>query len=170
MGNSVDEIVALYDEQGRECGSAPRSRMRSLNLRHAATGILVRDEAGRVFLHRRTTTKDVFPGLYDFAAGGVLGAGEDPYTGAVRELAEELGISGVRLDGLGEADYADQHTNYHAFLYSVVWNGPVRLQPEEVDWGDWVTLDDLVERIGRHRAEFVPDTVALWESRLPTLR
>lgn len=70
----ADEIVALYDEHGRECRSAPRSRMRAENLRHAATCIVLRDEAGGIFLHRRTMTKDMFPGLCDFAAGGVLAA------------------------------------------------------------------------------------------------
>ncbi len=100
----TEEIVALYDEQGRECGSASRLRMRAENLRHAATCIVLRDGAGRIFLHRRTMTKDVFPGLCDFAAGGVLGAGEDPYAGAIRELAEELGITGVDLEVVGEAD------------------------------------------------------------------
>ncbi len=163
----MDEIVALYDESGHQCGSAPRSRVRAENLRHGATGILVRDDAGRVFLHRRTTIKDVFPGLYDFAAGGVLAAGEDPYLGAVRELAEELGITGVELESLGESDYADEHTSYHAFLYAAVWNGPVRLQPEEVDWGGWVTPAELAGRIRAAPEEFVPDTVALWEDRLP---
>lgn len=163
----MDEIVALYDEHGRECGTAPRSRVRALNLRHGATGILVRRGTDEIFLHRRTTTKDVFPGLYDFAAGGVLAAGEDPYHGAVRELAEELGITGVALTALGEADYADEHTNYRAFLYLVDWSGPVRLQPEEVDWGDWVTRGELLDRVRRTPGEFVPDTVALWHDRLP---
>ena len=165
----TDEIVALYDEQGRECGSAPRSRMRAENLRHAATCIVLRDGAGRIFLHRRTMTKDVFPGLCDFAAGGVLGAGEDPYAGAVRELAEELGITGVDLEVVGEADYTDEHSRYHAFRYTAVSDGPVRLQPEEVAWGEWVTLADLRRRIRSDPADFVPDTLALWESWLADL-
>ena len=162
----MDEIVALYDAQGRECGSAPRSRMRAENLRHAASSIVVHDGAGRVFVHRRTTTKDVFPGLYDFAAGGVLGAGEDPDEGAARELAEELGIAGVGLTKLGEDDYADDHTDYHAFLYTVTWAGPVSLQAEEVSWGDWMPLPELLERIADSPGDFVPDSVGLWRDRL----
>ena len=78
----MDEIVALYDERGRPVGSAPRSRMRAENLRHAATAVVVRDPWGRVHVHRRTDTKDVYPGRYDFAAGGVLLAGEEPLDAA----------------------------------------------------------------------------------------
>ena len=54
-----------------------RSVMRRENLWHAASSVVVRDPLGRIYLHRRTTTKDVYPGLLDFAAGGVVLAGED---------------------------------------------------------------------------------------------
>ena len=165
----ADEIVALYDEQGRECGSAPRSRMRAENLRHAATCIVLRDTAGRIFLHRRTMTKDMFPGLCDFAAGGVLAAGEDPYSGAVRELAEELGIVGAELEVIGEADYADERSRYHAFRYTAVSDDPVTLQPEEVAWGEWVSVAELRNRIRSDPADFVPDTLVLWEDWLAAL-
>ena len=48
-------------------------------------------------MHRRTTTKDVYPGRYDMFCGGIVGAGESYDVCAARELEEELGISGVPL-------------------------------------------------------------------------
>jgi 8-oxo-dGTP pyrophosphatase MutT (NUDIX family) len=162
----VDEQVALYDEEGRVAGSAPRSVMRTRNLRHAASSIVVRDPAGRVYLHRRTTTKDVYPGLLDFAAGGVVLAGEDPDDGAVREVEEELGVHGVPLEKLGEADYADDATRYRAFRYTVTWDGPVRWQPEEVSWGEWVELAELVRILDDEPGTVVPDSIAVWGATL----
>ena len=97
--------------------------MRARNLRHAASSIVVRDPFGRIYLHRRTETKDVYPGLLDFAAGGVVLAGEDPAAGAVREVEEELGVVGVPLEPLGVADYADEHTSYRAVRFVVTWEG-----------------------------------------------
>ncbi|GAA2489514.1 NUDIX hydrolase [Terrabacter carboxydivorans] len=157
-----DEEVALYDESGEVVGTAPRSVMRARNLRHAASSVLVRDPLGRVYLHRRTTTKDVYPGLLDFAAGGVVLAGEDPAVGAVREVEEELGVVGVPLEPLGVADYADDHTRYRAFRFVVTWDGPIRWQPEEVSWGEWVTLEELVRRLDAEASTVVPDSVAVW--------
>ncbi|MBM0125456.1 NUDIX domain-containing protein [Pimelobacter simplex] len=133
--------------------------MRARNLRHAATLVVVRNSVGEVYVHRRTDTKDVFPGRYDFAAGGVLQAGEDPYDSAVREAAEELGVSGVELAVIGEDDYADAHTAYHAFAYTCVYDGPITWQPEEVAWGAWVSLERLREMLATEA--FVPDTVAV---------
>lgn len=157
----MDELVALVDDGGRVCGSAPRSVVRRDNLRHGATGVLVRNSAGEIYVHRRTRTKDVYPGCYDFAAGGVIVAGEDPYDAVLRELEEELGIAGAQLVALPEGDYADAHTTYHAYLYSCVWDGPIRHQPEEVEWGAWMSPAELLRRIADPGWPFVPDTSAM---------
>jgi len=160
-----DEVVALYDDAGEVAGAAPRSVVRALNLRHAASSVVVRDPRGRIYLHRRTTTKDVYPGRLDLAAGGVLLAGEDPTVGAVREVEEELGVTGAPLQPLGVADYADDHTSYRAFRFVVTWDGPIRWQPEEVAWGAWVTVEELVRRLDDGGADsIVPDSVAVWSS------
>jgi 8-oxo-dGTP pyrophosphatase MutT (NUDIX family) len=156
----VEEIVALYDDAGRPSGTAPRSRMRAENLRHAATAVVVRDPRGRVHVHKRTDTKDVYPGRYDFAAGGVLLAGEDPHDAARREAEEELGVTS-ELVPLGEGDYEDEQTRYHAYLYETTWDGPIRRQAEEVASGEWVTLERLAEMLDDPDVPVMPDTAAL---------
>nr|WP_233275909.1 NUDIX domain-containing protein [Isoptericola variabilis] len=155
----MPELVALYDDAGRPCGVADRARVRAENLRHAATAVVVRRSTGEAYVHRRTQTKDVYPGLYDFCAGGVLQAGEEPRASAEREVAEELGVGGVQLEPLGEDDYADEHTRYHAYLYTCTYDGPVTWQPEEVAWGAWVTPERLAEML--RTLPFVPDSTAL---------
>jgi 8-oxo-dGTP pyrophosphatase MutT (NUDIX family) len=159
----TDELVARYDERGEVVGEAARSVMRRENLWHAASSVVVRDPLGRIYLHRRTTTKDVYPGLLDFAAGGVVLAGEDPALGAVREAEEELGVHGVPLEPLDVVAYADEHTRYHAHRFTCRWDGPIQWQPEEVSWGDWVLLDDLLQRVEAEPETFVPDSVAVWD-------
>ena len=155
-----EEVVALYDDGGRPTGAAPRSVVRAQNLRHGATGVIVRDPWGRIYVHRRTHTKDVYPSRWDFSAGGVLLAGEDPLVGARRELAEELGVTSEPVP-LGEADYADAHTSYRAFLYVTTWDGPITPQPEEVAYGAWLSVERLLERIDDPEIEFMPDSVSL---------
>ncbi len=157
----VDELIALYDEHGNPCGVAPRSRMRAQNLRHAATAVIVRNSLGQVYVHRRTATKDVYPGRRDFAAGGVIAAGEDPDAAAVRELAEELGVTGVPLTPLRQGYYADAHTTFHGFCYLTVWDGAIRWQPEEVASGEWLSPVELLHAIRTQPEDFMPDTVSL---------
>ena len=92
------EPVAVYDAAGTVVGVAPRGEVYARSLWHGVGGVLLRSGDGaRVYVHRRTATKLVMPGLHDCWAGGVIGPGEDPETTAARELGEELGVAGVPL-------------------------------------------------------------------------
>ena len=165
--------MGLYDAAGNEIGVAPRGVVYRDGLWHASTGVLVLrgTEAGgaggvgehsgdgeRVYLHRRSDEKLIFPGHYDCWAGGVLGPGESPGAAAARELEEELGVHGVAPTPIDRVAYDDGTVRYHLFLYEVRWDGPLRHQPEEVVWGGWVTLDELRRILADpQRWPFVPD-------------
>ena len=160
---TFEELVALVDEHGHVVGSAPRSVVRRDNLLHAATAVIVRDPEGRVYVHRRTDTKDWAPGHWDAAAGGVIAAGEEPDASAVRELAEELGITGVSLTPLGTHLYEDETVRCFEHAYEAVWDGEVHHQPEEVAEGRWATLDEVARLLADPEVAFVPDTRQLLE-------
>jgi isopentenyldiphosphate isomerase len=153
-----EEVVALVDGAGRVVGSAPRSVVRRDNLLHSATAVLVRDPAGRIYLHRRSETKDWAPGHWDAAAGGVIADGELPGDSVVRELEEELGIRGVALVPLGTHLYEDDTVRCFEHAYEIVWDGPVRHQREEVAEGRWATLGELAALLADPAIAFVPDT------------
>jgi 8-oxo-dGTP pyrophosphatase MutT (NUDIX family) len=155
---TTDELIDEYDESGNVIGTVSRARMRAEGLWHAATLILVRSGDGqRVYVHRRHPGKDVYPGLYDCWAGGVVGAGETPQAGAERELAEELGVSGVPVRPLFTFRFEQPPVRYHAFAYEVTWDGPVIHQPEEIVAGWWMTLTELRAKLADPDGRFVPD-------------
>ncbi|HEU4568197.1 MAG TPA: YbaK/EbsC family protein [Marmoricola sp.] len=160
------EQVLLVDETGAVTGSATRGVVRRDNLRHAATAVLVRHPDGRIFVHRRTETKDWAPGLWDAAAGGVLRVGEEAAESAARELAEELGITGVPLRPLTTHLFEDSTTRCFEHAYEAVWDGAPVLQREEVAEGHWATMAELVGLLDSGlqdsgRPRFVPDTAHL---------
>ena len=157
----VSEIVALVDRSGAVTGSAERSVVRRHNLLHAATAVLVRDPAGRIYVHRRSPDKDWAPSHHDAAAGGIMGAGEEPAPAAARELAEELGVTGAELRALGLNVYEDDTTRCVEHCFETTWAGPVRHADGEVVWGAWMGLDELDAHLGDPAWPFVPDTRAL---------
>ena len=118
----------------------------------------MRDPSGRIYVHRRSDAKDWAPSHWDAAAGGVIVVGEEPPASALRELEEELGITGVDLAGLGTHLYEDDTVRCFEHAYEVVWDGPVRHQPEEVAEGRWLTLAELAALLGDPEIAFVPDT------------
>ncbi|CAL9395812.1 NUDIX domain-containing protein [Streptomyces sp. enrichment culture] len=160
QGRSADELLDIVDEQDRVVGQRRRGEVYARRLRHRSTAIRVRDERGRIFVHRRTPTKLIFPGMYDVVVGGVVGAGEDYDSAALREAEEELGVSGLpmperRLKFLFEAP----GFSWFLQVYEVVCTLPVRPQAEEVDWWDFLEEDELERRLaGWEAAEtVVPD-------------
>jgi 8-oxo-dGTP pyrophosphatase MutT (NUDIX family) len=112
-----------------------------------------------VYVHRRSPTKLVMPGLHDCWAGGVIGPGEDPATTAARELAEELGVTGVPLTPLFALVYDEGPGGLrsHLFAFEARHDGPVRHQPEEVADGGWMPLPELRARLADPAWPFVPD-------------
>lgn len=152
---SSEELVDVVDDADRVVGQATRHDVRRKNLRHRSVYVLVFNSAGQLFTHRRTLTKDIFPGHWDVAAGGVLNAGEDYDEGAQRELREELGVDGVTLRRLFPLRYDDAQNRVAGMVYSCTADGPFRLQTSEIGEGMWMDLDVLLDRT--QRDPFCPD-------------
>jgi 8-oxo-dGTP pyrophosphatase MutT (NUDIX family) len=154
------EPVAVYDAAGAVVGSARRDEVYARSLWHAVGGVLLRSVDGeQVYVHRRTATKLVMPGLHDCWAGGVVGPGETPAATAVRELAEELGVTGVPLTPLFTLVYDEGEGGLrsHLHAFEARYDGPVRHQPEEIADGGWMPVATLRERLRDPAWPFVPD-------------
>jgi isopentenyldiphosphate isomerase len=158
-----EEQVAIIDDSGAVVGSAPRSVMRRDNLRHLVVAVLVRDSRGRIYVHRRTETKDVFPGLHDCFAAGCLQAGEEVEEAARREVAEELGVVGAPLSPLFVMRYDDDATRHLCHAFVATYDGPITHQADEVAWGAWMTPDELRAHLADPTWPFVPDGRVLIE-------
>ncbi len=136
--SSAREWVQMIDASGAPCGATTRARMRKLRLWHLTSQVFVRNSAGLLCVQRRTQCKDVFPGAYDLAAGGVVAAGETVASGARREVAEELGVKGVPLTFCFEQVYADAAICARAGVFLTTYDGPLELQESEVAAVDWL--------------------------------
>jgi len=136
------EVFELVDELGRIVGRAPRALChRTPSLLHRAAHVIVTDGAGRIYLQKRSATKDIQPGKWDTSVGGHVDAGEDFEAGARREMREELGLTGELR-----------------FLYRYRWSTPCetelvetflhvarsepKIRPEEIDEGRWFTIEE----------------------------
>jgi 8-oxo-dGTP pyrophosphatase MutT (NUDIX family) len=155
------ELVDVVDESDHVVEVVSRAEMRALNLLHRCAEIAVRNGIGEIWVHRRTDTKDVYPGLFDMVVGGVLASGESWEEGARRELAEETGIRGADLRELARHRFEGPLERALMRLYEVTWDGPISPQPAEIAWGGFVTVTEL-DRMLRDE-EFCPDSVALFE-------
>lgn len=168
MTATSEELVDVVDEADVVVGRTTRADMRARNLLHRSVSILCKDSRGRIYVHRRTLTKDLFPGLYDMFVGGTVSAGERYEASAARELAEELGIVGPKPVRLFHHRYEGAATRAHIEVYEVVWDGPIVHQASEVSWGAYRTLEELVANPDGF--SFVPDGQEIFARYLRQLR
>jgi len=137
------ELVDEVDGEDRFVRRTTRSRVRRENLWHRCAWIFVANSAGELYIHQRTTTKDLYPGFWDVAAGGVLGAAETYDAAASRELREELGIERAPGESIAGVSFADDTNRVIGRAYVCRFDGIPRLQASEVVRGEWVTAEQL---------------------------
>ena len=155
-----EEWVDWIDEDDRVLKSLPRTEIRRRNLLHRVTGTFIFHPDGRLFIHRRTDSKDVYPGRHDVMVGGTVTTGESFALNACREIAEELGVRGVPIYSLFGHRYADETSNSLIRVFACLYDGPITFQPEEVASGGWASPAQADELAATGR--LCPDSAQGW--------
>jgi mutator protein MutT len=109
-------------------------------------GALIRNEAGQVYVHRRTPTRRVLPGIWDIV-GGHIENGESLEQALAREIEEETGWKLVHTGPL----IADWEWEYGGLVrreldYIVDVEGDLaspRLEEGKHDAYAWVGIDEV---------------------------
>jgi 8-oxo-dGTP pyrophosphatase MutT (NUDIX family) len=169
------EWVEMVTGSGEGLGKVPRPLVHSFNLLHRGIGLFVTKDkpmglAGDfpdLYVHRRASTKRIFPSLYDMFVGGVSLANEPPALTARREVAEELGLSRA-LDDSSDAlsdpilvcTVCTAYNRCVVTLFTYTMESQeetVTWQEEEVDWGNFVPYPIIVSAADRSIQRFADD-------------
>jgi isopentenyl-diphosphate delta-isomerase type 1 len=158
------EWLEIVDEYDRVVGKERRGVIHTRGLMHRSAQVLVFNSAGELFLQKRSNTKDEFPGLWDSSAAGHVDPGEDYADCARRELAEELGIATpLELRPLFRFRAAEDTGWEHCSVFRCRYDGPLRLQADEVEDGKWLSpgaMDRLVKNSG---TALTPAVRKIWQ-------
>ena len=98
----MSELFETFDEAGRPTGLVERSVVHTKGLWHRAAHVWLFTSDGRLHVQRRAADKDLYPNLWDFSVGEHLTPGESFEDGARRGLQEELNVTDVILEPMGE--------------------------------------------------------------------
>jgi len=152
-----DERIVIVDRDNNVIGTEYRSVMRKRGLLHRATYLLIFNSKGELFVQKRTITKDIYPGYYDVAVGGVVLAGESYKESADREIEEELGIRDISLKYLFDFYCADAGNQVWGRAYAGVHDGAIVLQEEEIESGEFRRVDEILTSADHER--YTPDGI-----------
>lgn len=164
MGQDPDELFDVVDENDDVIGQATRETVHANGLRHRAVHILLEDTGGCVYLQRRSSTKDTFPGRWDSSCSGHLDTGEDYLTAAVRELEEEVGleIAAEELREVLRIEAREETGMEFVRVYRCCPQREPEPNPYEISEGRWVGHRELDAWITERPEEFAPALIYLW--------
>ncbi|ELK46056.1 NUDIX domain-containing protein [Halobacillus sp. BAB-2008] len=152
-GEAPVELWDIHDQKRRKTGqTVERGRPMAAGEYHIVVHVWIKNSRGEVFVTKRAPEKH-FGGYWE-GTGGSVTAGEDSYTGALREVKEEIGIDLQDASGSLEKsvcraefqDFMDVWVFQHDFKEEAVV-----LQQGEVREGRWVTRQELEAMVGENR-------------------
>ena len=163
----VEEIFDVVNERDEVIGQKPRSEIHRLKLNHRAVHVLVFNSRGELFLQKRSMKKDCFPGVWDSSASGHLASGESYDACAVRELREEIGLEAVAApERLFKVAACPETGQEFVWVYRCAAEGPFRLDPEEIERGDWFAPIALNRWVSEKPGEFASGFIRIWNEML----
>lgn len=160
-----EEWFDVVNERDEPVRRATRRDVHANGWWHRAVHVMVFDAAGRVFLQKRSMLKDLSPGLWDSSCSGHLDAGEDYDTAARRELGEEIGVHlapDAPLERWLRVDACEQTGWEFVWVYRLRYDGPITVDPQEIQYGEWVAPPDVTARVAQRPEDFCPSFKLIW--------
>lgn len=151
----TEEIFDIVDESDRVVGQAPRSEVHANGRLHRAVSIFVFNSAGQLLVQMRTAWKDEYPSCWTSSASGHVSAGENYDDAAPRELEEELGL-GIPIERLKHFAGGPETANEFTVLYKAVTDETPVPDRNEIEYLDYMELNEIQQRITESPEEFTP--------------
>jgi 16S rRNA (adenine1518-N6/adenine1519-N6)-dimethyltransferase len=148
------EIFDVVDENDVVTGTATRAEVHAKNLLHRAVHVLVFNKRGDLLLQQHSVLKDVHPGLWASSVSGHVDSGEDYATAAVRELDEEMGITGTGVEEIGRIQPCVATGWEHVRVYRAHYDGSLKYPSAEIESALWFPVGEVEAWIKNQPGDF----------------
>jgi isopentenyldiphosphate isomerase len=148
--------IAIVNEKDEVIGSAMLPDAWRDGLIHRIVRVLVEDEQGRLLLQRRSPQMGLFSNCWGESSAGHVDEGEGYLEAAKREMAEEIGLSGIELEEVAtyrtSGVYEGRKLNRFNRLYKARVPSDIKINfsPEEVSEVQWLTRPQLEDLLANH--------------------
>lgn len=157
------ETVDNVDKTGKVIGRITRNQAYKEGLLHPAVNIVIVNKKGQIFIQRRSLKK-ILPLYWDISASEHVKSGEDFKSAAIRGLKEELSIKAtvklLRDKHVQRNEYVEKDNCIIEYelveLYGAFYDGQIKINPEEVAEGKFISIEDLSKFIKNDLVKFSP--------------
>ncbi len=116
---------------------------------HPVIHIHIIDRYSRIYLQKRSMSKDIQPGRWDTAVGGHVSYGESLMEAVYREASEELGFTEFNPVYLETYEFESSVEREMVNVFAVVGSYDLHPDLDEVDEGRYWELADIDANIGK---------------------
>ena len=108
------------------------------------------NDAGELYLQKRSMTKDIQPGKWDTAVGGHIDYGETVEEALRREVREELGITAFTPQFITRYVFESAIEKELVNTFRTIYNGEIKPDTEELDGGRFWSLEEIKSNLGQN--------------------
>lgn len=150
--DSSDEVFPVVDEQGNVTGTAPRSVCHDGKsmLLHPVVHLHLFNPEGKLYLQKRSASKDIQPGKWDTSVGGHVSPGESTSEALVREAREELDIQNFDPVFIGRYVWHSARERELVNSFYTVASLLPAVNRDEIEEGSFWDITEISENIGRN--------------------
>lgn len=151
--------IVFVDKNDNVIGAGSKEEAWEKGIIHRIARIFLFNPKGELLITKRADNLSSLPGKWDQSAAGHVDEGEDYATAAKRELAEEVGVKNVELTErekffTDETDETGKIKKRFSMIYTGVYDGEIKFNPEEVSTIRWILPDELSAWMNEHPEEF----------------
>ena len=146
-----EEWFPLVNEEGETIGKATRRECHSGSKQlHPVIHLHIFNDAGELYLQKRSMNKDIQPGKWDTAVGGHIDYGETVEEALRREVREELGITEFTPQFMTRYIFESAIEKELVNTFRTVYNGEIQPDTEELDGGRFWSMEEIKTNLGKN--------------------
>lgn len=136
-----------------------RKEVHEKGLWHRAVVLFVINDINEVLLQKRSTTKKMWPNLWDITAGGHVLSGEFGYQALIREAKEEINLDltkeeltfiGSMISKNSNNGLIDNHFNEFYIVRKNIDIKNLTIDKEEVSDLKWISKEELLRKLNNN--------------------
>ena len=148
--NIHEEVFPVIEPSGLVIGEATRSYCHGgIRLLHPVVHLHLVNSRVELCLQKRSSRKDLYPGLWDTAVGGHVSFGESIEETLYREAGEEIGLAAFNPFWLETYVYESGRERECVSVFASV--GDFNLRPDEVEVDEirWWSFREIEDNLGK---------------------
>ena len=139
-----EEMLPVVEPSGIVVGQMARSYAhKGTFLLHPVVHLHIIDRLGRIYLQKRSASKELYPGRWDTAVGGHIGYGESVSEALAREAQEELNFTDFNPVFIDSYEYQSPTEKELICVFACVGKFDIDPHNFEVDAGRYFSQEEI---------------------------